>query len=659
MGAKHGANRQIGQGTAAPGVGAVHVENQVWALLPPWLAAAGLFLTGGVAHVAWGNPGRVGLVSGFLGASAVALTGLTVWVSRPRHPVVRTLSAVTVALAGLWMILATNWGWGHGLWWLYPLPTMVVCVAWNIKHLLRGNGGDHTAHGPSAWGDVADKVSLLRATIRKQEQVGPRQVIKAELEPGTTLAQVRQEASVVASLMKAPSNGVTVTGDPDHPDDSSRVEVAVMPMDVLTMTFAWPGPSYPGASIADHPIRIGTYQDGEPVDLELVGRRGGKVVSHIMIQGMTGAGKSELLQEIADEVLSRTDTELEYIDTGDKAEQTVGPLLSGLARPPSLTDAEAKKHLEDLDREIKPRAQHLAERGMREWEKGCGLSFKVVIIDEAGDSIAADKKRFTRLARKLRSLGVLLICAQQNFAQRTMPVDARKNFGTGICCGISEAGDAGWVLSDTTIEGGAQPWLWRNFKPGYFYIEDGGIAQHRWVVPARACLTDPQQVRASIEANAVHRWNGAPLQLADLTPDDDEDGGVEPSAPAGGDEVEPPMEGYEPPESMRAELDRLDPDAPLPADGVDMDMPLGPQLPKPSTEAASQMLEQMLDDMADARRLEFRRSDLVKAGLLMTTGRSKSWVTGELKRHVASGRLEVVGDPADGVYRQRELVHAA
>ncbi|HEX5543658.1 MAG TPA: hypothetical protein VFX60_19245 [Micromonospora sp.] len=641
---------------AASGVpgGAVYVENQIWGLLPPWIAAVAFFLLGGVAHLAWGAFDRVGLVSAFLGAVTVGLVGLTLWVSRPRHASVRALSATTVALGGLWMVLATSWGWGHGMWWVYPLPAIALCLAWNIKKLLRGAGVDVDGGGQTQWGEVADKVHLLRATVRQQTQVGSVIKVKAELEPGTTQAQAIQEAPVMAGLMRTPPGGTTVTADPD---DALGVEVSFMAVDVLKQTIHWPGPSHPGTSIADHPIRLGTYQDDQPVLLALVGERGGKVVSHIMIQGMTGAGKSEVLQEICDEILSRTDTELEYIDTGDKAEQTVGPLLSGLARPPSLTDGDARRHMADLNREIRPRAQHLAARGLREWTKGCGLSFKVVIIDEAGDSIAADKKGFTRLARKARSVGIILVVAQQNFSQRTMPVDARKNFGTGICLGIAEAGDADWVLSEATINGGASPWLWQNFKPGYFHIEDGGIDQRRWVTPARACLTDPDEVKASVEANAVHRWKGAPLELADAVDDDgDEDAGFAPADDPEVDSAQVTEAGYDVPDHLAAEMRGVDPDAPMPEEGMNMDHDFTGGAPAKATTAAMTELDQILAELREEGVREFRRAHVVTKGGLTRCGRSRAWITQELGRRVDRGELARVGDTADGVYTWAEML---
>lgn len=640
-------DRQVASAAEFTG-GAVYVENQIWALLPPWLSAAALFLVGGVAHLAWGDPDRVGLVSAFLGAVSVLLVGLTWWVSRPRHAVVQTLSIVTVTLGGLWMVLATNYGWGHGLWWVYPLPVLPLCVAWNIKRLLRGTGHDGRGTAPSQWGDVAEKVHILKAQVNGMSQKGSRLTVQAQLEPGTTQAQAIQEASQMASLMQTPPGGVTVTADPD---DASRVEVGFVPVDMLRKTFTWPGPSHPGTSIADHPIVLGTYQDGDPVLLELVGRRGGKVVSHIMIQGTSGSGKSELLQVLSDEIMSRCDTELEYIDTGGKADQTLGPLLPGLTRA-STTDADARQHLSDLNREIEPRSRHLTSVGVREWTPGCGLSFKIVIIDEAGDSIAADKKGFTRLARKARSVGIQLVVAQQNFSQRTMPVDARKNFGTGICLGIMEAGDASWVLSDDTIDGGAQPWKWMNRFPGYFYIEDGGIDQRRWLLAARACLTDPDEVRQSVAANAVHRWKGAPLQLADSIDDDDDTQAGE----GDGFDPGPAVSSYEPPPHLAAEMEGLDPDASMPEGGLDMDRELGaPAEPRTTAQAVAE-LDQIIAEAREAGLREFKRSDLIARGALARCGRTKSWISGELGRRVDRGELARVGDPAEGVYAWADLL---
>jgi DNA segregation ATPase FtsK/SpoIIIE-like protein len=426
----------------------------------------------------------------------------------------------------------------------------------------------------------------------------------------------------------------------------------------------WPGPSAPGASIADAPIILGEYQDGEPMTLLLPGKRGVKVVSHVMIMGMSGAGKSEGLQVFAAECLTRSDVEVEYIDAGGKAEQTVGPLRGGLTRL-STTIPDGHRHLAALEREVEPRAAHLAARGLREWEKGCGLSFKVVILDEGADMVP-NNAAFTRLARKLRSVGILLVLAIQRATHNQLPTEARANFGTTICFGVRRPDDEGFALSDETILAGASPSSWANRKPGYSYIEDNGIDEMRFPIPGRFFLAAPEDVERIVQEAAPLRWQAAPVEASGaVVPDDAEEGEVvdadAPDVPdvPGGDEQEDARESeetrraaYRPPGALADELANVDPDADLPADGINLDKQLtDPPGRRLRPEQAAAALDEILEGFRQAEIVEFQRTDLVKAGALERCDRSKGWLSGELGRRADAGQLvDVTGDRADGLY---------
>jgi hypothetical protein len=650
------------------GYGSTYVENQIWSLLPPWIAAIVIFIGGGVGHGIWGDASRAPWVTAFLSASTVLLTMLALVVGRARDGVVRLMSALSTALSGAWLTAVVITGYSGPTVWLYPLGALLICIAWNVRKLLNGQGQDAHNQG-GVWSDVADKVKILKSAVIDQRRVGASHRVTLELEPGQTQAGVQGDAAALAGMFETPPGGVQVIADPDN---ARKVVVNITPADILKVTVAWRGPSAPGTSIADAPILLGDYQDGEPMSLLLPGKRGVKVVSHILIMGMSGAGKSEGIQVFVVECLTRTDVEVEYIDAGGKAEQTVGPIRSGLTRL-STSLADAQRHLAALEREVAPRAAHLAARGCREWEKGCGLSFKVVVIDEGAD-LVPNNAAFTRLARKLRSVGIILVLAIQRATHNQIPTEARANFGTVICFGVRRPDDAGFALSDETIEAGANPAAWANRKPGYSYIEDNGIDEMRFPIPGRFFLAAPEDVERIVTQAAPLRWTAAQgveaygtTPSGALVPDDSEEGEiVDPDAPVSDDSA-PPADAqedaqmaeetraaaYRPPAGQLAdELADVDPDAELATDGINLDEQLAePRGGKLRQEQAVAALDGILAGFRQAGIAEFQRTDLVKAGALDRCDRSKGWLSGELGRRADAGQLfDVTGDRADGVY---------
>jgi hypothetical protein len=630
------------------GRGVTYVENQMWQLVPPWLAAGGLYAAGQVGHLMWGSEGRTPWATAALTAGTCGLTCVATIAGKARGPLTRALAGGTTAASGIWMIASTITGAFHDpLWWMFPLVAAPVAVAWNIKKLLRGQGDDaHNADDGGQWGELGEDIKVLKSKILSKRQVGATQKVKLELPAGMTQAAAANDLAALSSVYRTPPTGMRMVPDPD---DGRVVELSITPEDVLRASIPWPGPCAAGQSISV-PIIFGQYEDGQPLQLLLPGKRGGRVVSHILLMGMSGAGKSEAILLLVTEILTRIDTEVYYLDIGGKAEQTIRPIKSGLSKLATTRD-EAEALLEELVAEVPERAAHLASKGLTEWAEGCGLPFRVVVIDEGADLVSGNAD-FVELARKLRSVGVLLVLAIQRATHNQMPTEARANFGTVLCFGVRRPADEGFALSDETIEAGAKPSAWANRKPGYSYLEDNGIDPMRYSIPARTFLPDYDDLERIVTGCAPIRWKGnmAVTSAFTGTAASTRSAGQPPSPRPRRDD-EPPVRGYEPPEGIGRELDGIDPNADLDDGAVDLDQPIGPPPRRLTTEQALAAFDQLLDAFEQRGIEQFSRADLIGAGALDVTGRRKGWISGVLGDQVAAGRLyDVTGDRADGIY---------
>jgi hypothetical protein len=628
------------------GRGVKYIENLAWSLTPPWISATGLYVAGAVAHGMWSDPGRLPWATAGLAVASVGTTTVAVISSRARGPITRWLAGITTAAGGGWMVVSTIVGaLSDPLYWMYPLLAAPVAVAWNIRRLTRGDGTD--AHqGNSQWDNLSDNIQTLRAQILGKSQTGATQVAELELPAGMTQQQAQSDAAALASAYGAPPTGVRITPDPSN---GRRVQLSVTPVDMLRTSMPWPGPSAPGRSISE-PLVLGTYEDGQPLALTLPGRRGERVVSHILLMGMSGGGKTEALLLLVTEVLTRSDAEVWYLDAGGKADQTVGPIQSGLTKL-ATTKSEAEGLMEELVDEIPSRAATLAAQGLTEWAEGCGLPFRVVVIDEGADLVAGSSD-FVELARKLRSVGVVLVLAIQRATHTQIPTDARANLGTVMCFGVQHPRDESFALSDQTLDAGASPAAWKNSKPGCLYLEDNGIQPERWPIPARTYITVHKDLERTVKAAGPLRWHDADAVTSGHAPTTNPAPAAAAPEPARRhrDDDEDQVVGYSPPPDLAAELEGLDLDAELTSEVPGMDDMLTDPPPTLTTDQAEQRVDALLDLFRRHGRDQFRRSDLIAAGALHITGRKKGWLSGALGRRVDARELHVIGDRSDGIY---------
>lgn len=642
--------------TVERGSGYQYLENQAWMLTPPWITLITLAILGAVLHMLLSvNPVRLAWGVFGLTVGTGVLTASTAVIAAARGSVPRVHAIASVSLGGLWLVVASITGLGIlGLDLAALLIGAVLAGLWNIRRVLRGSGQDQGHGQAQQWADLADDVKTMQGRIRQQRVEGATRKVSLDLAPGMTAQDAQGDAAKIAAALHVPAIGVRITPDPD---DAGRVELSITPEDMLRRTIPWPGPTAAGHSVG-RPVILGRYEDGADLALTPPGARGKQTLSHLLLVGMTGAGKSELLQVLVADMATRTDTEIDYLDVAGKADQTIGPIRAAIRT--LITDRqEAEAYLKGLLRSVPARAQALARVGMREWAEGAPIPFRAVVIDE-GASLIAESTDFVELARVLRSVGVWLILAIQRVTYDQMPTSARANFGTVACFGVHSAKDAGYALSGETMDAGAVPHVWRNRKPGYLYLEAPGVDPDRYAMPARAFLADAADVERIIGEAAALRLGGTrPVALP---------GPEETLAAANRALMEAAEEGeiidevfdpeteaaaYRAPERLADPLSQVDPDADLPdIPGADMGQRLGvpERIPPLTPEQAREALDEFLAEWRAGDDGQFRRSDLISGGVLQVTGRRKSWLSGQLQSLVDAGDLEQVGDREDGVY---------
>jgi hypothetical protein len=643
------------------GRGYQYLEHQAWMLTPPWIVLVVLVVAGGVLHLALrGDPMRLawgvfGLTTGTTVLAAVAAV-----VGRARGGATQAYAVITVITAGLWLVVSTIVGLGVlGLDLAAALIGAVGALAWNLRHLLRGAGDSHGHSRAQSWADMADEVKTLRGAIRERRTEGATHEVTLELPPGMTAQEAQQDVPRIAQLLRIPATGARMTPDPD---DAGVVTLRITPEDMLRHTIHWPGPTAAGRSIAE-PISLGRYEDGQDLTLTLPGVAGRRPLSHIILVGMTGAGKSELLQVLVAESATRIDCVLDYLDVAGKAEQTVAPLKRAIRT--LVTDKKSgAAYLKRRLAEVPDRARALAAVGMREWQPGAPVPFEILVIDE-GASLVAESDDFVEMARVLRSVGILLVLAIQRITYDQMPTSARANFGTVACFGVRTSADAGMTLSPETIDAGAAPEQWRNRRPGYLYLEAPGIDEERYSMPARAYLAKADDVQRIIEQAAPLRWSAEPqptpggrdaARLAAQARIVASTALAEPAEEAeivDDDQGDEPTPAYAPPAHLAEQLAGVDPDAEL-ADipGVDMAARIGPpeRVPPLTPAQAEEALDAFLAEFRAIDPGQFQRRDLIEAGALQVCGRGKSWLSEALGRRVDAGAIERVGEACDGVY---------
>lgn len=482
------------------------------ALLPYLVTPAGCLLafplaTG--AHQWWGtNPWATAGIT----LAGTGLTGLAWAASRPRGAVRQTVTTLLTAGGSIWALGATIGApWGRPWLDIWAAGTITASLATAILRMMARTPGEDTT--VSAGGGLAAQVAALRdVRIGAPKVVGAKVVASLAAPHGETLSEVEGARDQIASVFDVAPGAVRIHRDPESVRTGS---LEIVPVDQLKKTIEWAGPSAPGRSVGDAPLRVGRAEDGGEVDMWLTGRPGVRSATHVRVTGMTGSGKTEWALDVMTDYLTRVDGALIVVDTV-KRDQTVKPIKPGVTL--LITDDDLAERFFDLLAEqiIPARTAALGREDLTEWMPGCSLSHLMVWVEES--AAWSGHPALVQVAERARSAGIALVLSQQRWTHDRAPTSLRGQFSTNVCFGIDSRDDPELALSGETVDSGACPESWGSSKPGYFYIESPGIPAVRWSMPCRSELAKRPDLTAAINGWAHVRGPLDPITAAALAP---------------------------------------------------------------------------------------------------------------------------------------------
>ncbi|MFI2262129.1 hypothetical protein [Streptomyces tubercidicus] len=655
-----------------------HIAAKAAPYTPPWIGAATLPpLAGWGVHSLWGDTAlSAGLASAGMGIGAAVLSAVTWAVSGGTNKFrrFRRAQATASVAAGMgWLTCSISAGpFGHPMTDLWLLGGGMFAASWNVRQLMR-NAHDETEEttDKGGLGKLAEAIGLEKVQVTKAKGNGKGMVTAdVAVPPGKTMDDVQDAAPKLAAALQVPPSAVTVKKDPNN---AGRGSFAARVADLLQDGVPFLPPRELGL-LPTEPIPVGWYADGEEWSINPFLA---DILQHLLIMGVTGAGKSEFARAVLAHLMTRRKLSIWLIDLA-KGEQTLGHMAEGLdwfVNNKRGGRKEAKLMLKSLPGIISARGDELAEEGLDQWTPASKLNAMVVWVEEAAD--IADFDVLDEIARKARSVGIWLVISLQRATWTNLSTDVRANLQASACFGVDEAGDASFVLPDRVTESGAIP-DWGSSRPGYAYATGMGIPTDRWTMEVRSSLTKTvrDQIREMILAAAAYRdpldevtATAAGLAYAQRThhgtnrtnaPDEL----PEPArlhavpAPAGDDEADEDEEALTPEQEEDAvmELDdayaevmshipadpephadyahlSLDDDVPDTEAGISFEMP-----DKPSTDQARHILYGEIDGWAAQGRLSFETGDLIPAAV--AAGRKRGWLQNELKKLTKDGALQ-------------------
>ncbi|MFD5899793.1 FtsK/SpoIIIE domain-containing protein [Streptomyces sp. NPDC060366] len=657
-----------------------HVVGKALPYASPWIAAGTLPpLAGWATNTMWGDaPLSAGLASAALAVGGAGLTAVT-WKATPaasKFGQFRRAQATASVAAGMgWLTCAVAAGpFGSPMLDAWLIGGGLFAASWNMRQLLRnGASGDVAAEENGGLGALAAAIGWEKLTVKDAKGSG-KGTVKAGVEvgPGGTIEAVQGTTAKVAAALHVPPSGVIVTPDPD---DAARGTLSLRVADLLKDGVDFAMPTALGLLPTDD-IPLGLYADGE---VWVLNPFSADILQHVLVMGMTGAGKSEFLRALVAHLATRRKMTTFLVDLA-KGRQTVGHIADGIDW--LIQDKkEAKRLLRALPAAIKARGDVLASEGLDQWTPQSSLNAVMVWLEEAAD--LADFDELDEIARKARSVGIWLGISLQRATWTNMSTDVRANLGGAVCFGVNEASDAGFCLPDSVTDAGAVP-AWQAERPGYAFATGMGIPQNRWTTEVRSGLTEREELAALVAAGAsvrdpldevtanalgqayaqrAHRGTNrltpgvpaapvAPLPAPPAHPagsapgpdhsvydqEADDMAGIEEAAALelqdAYDEIMGAIPADPEPDADYASL-RLEDDVPeLDAD-ADMEFEARRDV---TPEEARHILLVELDGWVQQGRLEFEPADLIPA--TTAADRKRPWMQGELKKLVEAGLIQ-------------------
>lgn len=638
-------------------------------LAKPWLLGGVTVGAGAVAHAAIPG-GAMPYATAMIAASGV---GLSAWSYAWSRLVTagRLHSALTVAAVSGWLDMAAVGGAVHGpAGLLAGIAGPVAALSWN----LRGHAVAHPSGGTDSAADrlkslfvpAAAQNGIKGVVVKDVEANGSKISATVQMKDGKTAAALANAMPSIESSAAIPPGTVTTAASEDRADEA---QITLSDPRILKSPVPWPGASRPGGSMAA-PLRIGAWQDAEAVEYILCGH-------HLSIMGASGSGKSiGGAWNLLGEAMTRYDSCLLGIDI-TKRGQTFGPMRAAFHKI-AETPKDAAALVRAVEKLIGERTEALAAKGLQKWEEGCGLSYLILWIEEAGDVFAhlsdADTERLINIARALRSGGGSLIISVQRNTYDQVPTIIRGQMAS-MCFGLNDPNDAKYGLSPAQQQAeGVEPAEWGIRHPGKAYLDAPTIPEERITMPLRTyAWGDDDDIMREFAAN----WP-APLRPADAitaaglgltattttaaptatapalkestVQHEDQDREEVEEVQDEETETNPVdelLEGVEDPSPDITEVARAaGPDAPIGGDG-EPDFDFADVDEKLSPEESRQVYRSLMEKWRTEGRKKFRPAEIVRT--IGRPGMQRPWIQARLKEDVAEGVL-VRADDEPGVY---------
>jgi hypothetical protein len=255
-------------------------------------------------------------------------------------------------------------------------------------------------------------------------------------------------------------------------------------VDTLSETLEWTGIDGQWRSITDGPLVFGQREDGSLMEwFQPAMPAKGINLAHLAMEGMNGSGKSNVSRL----AIAKSVRDLDVVDWAAdpmKATQTLGAVANALDWL-APTQREAADQFGFVVEYVTARAEYLGNNGYDEWERGCGLPFHRIWLQEGNltaDLLGEDAEKIGNLAR---STGVALNGEFQRMHNGSVSTGLRAVFADMMCYGVSGPGDA-FLIPDELAAAGADPSIWKNKKPGMLYWASRLEDVEKWIIPGRS-----------------------------------------------------------------------------------------------------------------------------------------------------------------------------
>lgn len=621
--------------------------DRVWArelskllvLAPPWVMCLVILIIGKTFHMLWGRPGQAAWAVIGETVCTMLLAGLTWVISHSRNALFRTHTTLTALCGGVWVTAATITGVGiHSTpktLYFWVLGGVFFSLTWNLRHVIRnvtGDGGGDPLN--ELFARTREKFGFGGAELHTKGGTEHKIEAQAALPSGEKVVDdLQKKLRHAEGAMHMPPGSMTAVEDPDRAD---HAKVTIVDPRKMRAPIPWPGPSRPGASIAE-PLVPGVWSDFEPIEYVILNH-------HAQIMGMTGSAKSlgggwNLLGE----AMTRHDVAIFAADI-TKGDQTLGSLRPAMHRF-ETEPGRVKAMLMELQAGVKERTDYLAAKGLTNWEPGCGLAYWLILLEEfpdIGDALGEKgMKRFLAMVKALRSAGGTVIMSLQRSDWTQMPTIARGQLANW-CFGVADEKDAAFGLSPAQAAAGAAPELWSNKQPGMCYIDAPGIPEDRIALPARMYIWTPEQMKAH-----AAKWPASEKAVDELTARIAAGKVTLATASVSDDEDEPEDDDELEGSAVAQHLKTEDPNPGITA-GIDDPIEDDPaeeawtfekgDRPKMEPDRARSLLLAQLEAWANEDREDFTMADLMP--VIERTGLTRQWALKQLGILIADDAIE-------------------